>query len=108
MIELQKLGPCRYLAAVHGGGQQKTRTCRRARSDWLTQAGRSFQAIRPDRGVNGSHQQRGRNTLSAYVPHRQNKLLGIQGQEIVVVSAHCPGGTTEAENLERRHLRDVL
>ena len=102
------MAPADTSAPFKRGGQQKTGTGRCARPHRLTQAGHSFQAVSPDSRVNGGHQQRGRNALSAYVAHRQNKFLGIQSQKIVVVPAHRAGGTTEPENLQRRQLRDVL
>ena len=56
--------------------------------------------------MNGSHQQRGRDALAADIARRQDELVGIQRQKVVVVAAHGPRGAADSMEFERFKLRD--
>ncbi len=58
--------------------------------------GNILQAVGPHRRMDGRHQQRGGNSLAAYVPESKEQLVGTERQEIIVVAADGASGAAYA------------
>ena len=58
--------------------------------------------------MDGRHQKRRRNSFPADVPHRQQQLVRIDRQEIVVVAAHCARRPAKPMHLQRLQLRNLF
>ena len=105
MIQQRKEGTGRNLSPVDSGRQQHSRTSRRAHGESFARYRHSFHAICAHRGVNCRHQQGCGNPFPADVSGRQNQLLSIQGQKVIVVAAHSACWPAESVHLQRLELR---